>query len=66
MVGTTNTLPLLPFDGGNIFRDGLDYTMSKVFRKMKERKRKRIAGRVSIGISITILVMIIWLVLGQG
>lgn len=45
VLGVTNALPAVPFDGGFLFMGGVDYLMEK-FVKDKERK-ERIVNRIS-------------------
>lgn len=43
MIGTFNTLPMLPLDGGYIFNDGIDWTLKGIDAKKRD-KVKHYAG----------------------
>lgn len=63
MVGTFNTLPAIPLDGGYIFRDMVHGLLSRRRGWEKERVEGAV-WRVSLGLSLLILVLIIWQVVG--
>lgn len=47
MVGLTNILPMLPLDGGHLFRDAFAGVVQKVRPKMEAAKQERLVGRVA-------------------
>jgi membrane-associated protease RseP (regulator of RpoE activity) len=55
MVGTFNALPMVPFDGGFIMKEGVEGLLRRI-------GRPQLAGRVVIAISLVILVLIILIV----
>jgi membrane-associated protease RseP (regulator of RpoE activity) len=52
MVGTFNALPMMPFDGGFIMKEGVEGLMKRL-------GRPRLAGRIVLAISLLILVFLI-------
>ena len=65
MVGLTNALPAVPFDGGYIFKDFVDYSVEKTRPKMDAKKREKIVSRITIGVSLVFVGLIIWLFVGS-
>jgi len=65
MVGATNALPARPLDGGHIFRDGILKMLSKVRPGLSAKEADRTADRISWGIALVVLFLIIWLVAGS-
>ncbi len=55
MVGLTNILPMLPLDGGHIFRDAVSGIVEKVKPAMARENRERMVGRMAGGMSFLIL-----------
>lgn len=55
MVGLTNILPMLPLDGGHIFRDVVGSIAERVRPRMDAERRDRLVGRAAGAISIVIL-----------
>lgn len=55
MVGLTNILPMLPLDGGHLFRDGVGGVMARLKPKMERERRDRIVGRLAGAMSLVIL-----------
>ena len=64
MVGLTNILPMLPLDGGHLFRDAFAGVMEKVRPKMEKAKQDRIVGRVAGGLSLVILIAFLLQIFG--
>jgi len=57
MLGTTNTLPVIPLDGGYIFREGLDWTLSRT--KIKEERRLKIVASACYSMTFFIIALIV-------
>ncbi len=57
MLGTTNALPVIPLDGGYIFREGLDWTLSKT--KLSEARRSKIAASACYSMTFFIIALIV-------
>jgi membrane-associated protease RseP (regulator of RpoE activity) len=64
MVGLTNTLPAVPLDGGYLFKDGLDWLISKVRRGLKKEKREEYVSTVSFLLALFVLALILWQLIG--
>ncbi|HEC82270.1 MAG TPA: hypothetical protein ENI53_00085 [Thermoplasmatales archaeon] len=61
-VGTFNALPSMPLDGGYIFRDGINYILSKFSSAKKERVEK-ISSFLSSAVSIIVFIGIFSIIL---
>ncbi|MGB1585486.1 MAG: site-2 protease family protein [Thermoplasmatota archaeon] len=63
LVGTFNALPMLPLDGGHIFRDATQAVLRKIRPNMDSERRDQLVGRlagfVSLGIFAIILISLI-------
>jgi membrane-associated protease RseP (regulator of RpoE activity) len=75
MVGLTNALPALPLDGGFVFRDIIKGFVVRARRKrggldkivtppMSDEELDRIVGAVTLLISVFVLFLIIWQIIG--
>jgi membrane-associated protease RseP (regulator of RpoE activity) len=64
MVGLTNILPMLPLDGGHIFRDTMDGLVQRLRPAMPGEARDRLVGRIAAGVSILILVAFLMQIIG--
>lgn len=64
MVGLTNILPMLPFDGGHIFRDAFGAVLGRLRPRLEPARRERIIGRTASAVSITILIGILATIIG--
>ncbi len=64
MVGLTNILPMLPLDGGHIFRDALGAVVEKVRPGMDPRKTERLVGRAAGAMSLVILAAFLLQIIG--
>lgn len=64
MVGLTNILPMLPLDGGHLFRDGMGGVVARLRPKLAPERRDKIVGRLAGAMSITILVAFLLQVFG--
>ena len=66
MVGLTNVLPMVPLDGGYIFRDGFDYILSKVAKGLSKEKREVWAGQVTAILALFVFGLILWQLVGPA
>ncbi len=64
MVGLTNILPMLPLDGGHIFRDAFGGLMAKMRPNMDTERRDRSVTRAARVISLVILTAFLLQILG--
>jgi membrane-associated protease RseP (regulator of RpoE activity) len=64
MVGLTNILPMLPLDGGHIFRDAVGGLVQKVRPAMEAAKRERLVSWTAGAMSLLILGAFILQILG--
>jgi membrane-associated protease RseP (regulator of RpoE activity) len=76
MLGLTNALPAVPLDGGFVFRDFLKGAFERINRKrqgseriggrkpMTEEQMDRSIGYISLSISLIVLFLIVWQILG--
>jgi membrane-associated protease RseP (regulator of RpoE activity) len=55
MVGLTNILPMVPMDGGHIFREGVGGLLAKIKPAMPAERRDRLVTRTAAAMSITLL-----------
>ncbi len=62
MVGITNALPAIPFDGSYIFKDTLDSILKRL--GVKDEKRAKITMRVLIFTSLLVLFFLFWMIIG--
>lgn len=66
MVGLTNVLPAVPLDGGYIFRDGLDYLLSKTKKSYTMEQKDRIVSAVTMSLALLVLGLILWQLVGPA
>ncbi len=64
MVGLTNILPMLPLDGGHLFRDGMGGIMEKLRPNATPEARDRLVGRIAGTMSLVILVAFLLQIFG--
>jgi membrane-associated protease RseP (regulator of RpoE activity) len=64
MVGLTNILPMLPLDGGHVFRDVAAATLHRMRPAMDPARRDKIVGRTAGIVSLLILAAFILQILG--
>jgi membrane-associated protease RseP (regulator of RpoE activity) len=64
MVGLTNILPMLPLDGGHVFRDAVGGVLERVSPSMDPARRDRIVGRTAGAVSLFILAAFILQIIG--
>jgi len=55
MVGLTNILPMLPLDGGHIFRDAAGAVLGRLRPRMDPERREQVVGRTAVTVSFVIL-----------
>ena len=66
MVGLTNVLPAVPLDGGYLFRDFMDYLLSKTGRTYTKEQRDRVVGNVVLALALVVLGLILWQLVGPA
>jgi membrane-associated protease RseP (regulator of RpoE activity) len=66
MIGLTNVMPAVPLDGGYIFRDLIDWVLSKTGKTYSKEQKERIVGSVTIGIALFVLSLILWQLIGPA
>jgi len=66
MVGLTNVLPAVPLDGGYLFRDFMDYLLSKTGRTYTKEQRDKIVGKVVLALALVVLGLILWQLVGPA
>lgn len=66
MVGLTNVLPAVPLDGGYIFRDFIDYLLSKTGREYTKAQRDKVVGAVVTSLALLVLGLIVWQIVGPA
>ena len=62
LIGTFNTLPCIPVDGGFLFRDTFSWIMERMGKKISEEKRDRVTKIVSISSALFIAFMIVFII----
>jgi len=66
MVGLTNVLPAVPLDGGYLFRDALDYVVSRIRGDYTKEKRENVVGSLTLMVALAILFLIVWQLVGPA
>jgi membrane-associated protease RseP (regulator of RpoE activity) len=64
MVGLTNILPMLPLDGGHVFRDAFSWLLEKMAPRIPEDHRERYVSRTALTVSLLILTAFILQIIG--
>lgn len=64
MLGLTNALPAVPLDGGHIFKDGLDFIVSKIRKQLDPKVRERYVRAISYSIALFVLFLFLWQLVG--
>jgi len=64
MVGLTNILPMLPLDGGHIFRDAVGGVVARLRPNMPADRQEHIVGRTAVVVSFLILAAFLLQILG--
>jgi membrane-associated protease RseP (regulator of RpoE activity) len=64
MLGLTNVLPAVPLDGGYLFRDGMDYILTKVRPRLTKEQRDNSVGSVTLLLALFVLSLILWQLVG--
>jgi len=59
MLATFNVLPMVPLDGGYMFRDVIDSALKKIKGSLPDEKREKIIRHVSLVVSLLILAVIL-------
>jgi len=59
LLGLFNILPLIPLDGGYLFKDGFSLFLKKTFKNINEEKREKISKNVIFIVSLFILFAIV-------
>ncbi len=62
MVGLFNALPMVPLDGGFVFKDGLRSLVEKL--GYKNKKSEKVVDRLVTVLALTIFAMILWQLIG--
>ena len=66
MVGLTNVLPMVPLDGGYIFRDGFDYLLSRAAKGLSKEKREAWTGNLTTILALFVFALILWQIIGPS
>ena len=66
MVGLTNVLPAVPLDGGYIFRDFIDYMLSRTGREYSKAQRDKVVSSVVTAFALLVLGLIVWQIVGPA
>jgi len=63
-VALFNVLPMVPLDGGFLFNDTIGFIIKRIKKSLPDEQREKLVKNVSVTISLTILVLIIfpWLI----
>lgn len=64
MIALTNVLPAVPLDGGHLFRDALDYVVSKVRPARTKEQREKTVGSATLTLALFVLFLILWQLVG--
>jgi membrane-associated protease RseP (regulator of RpoE activity) len=64
MVGLTNVLPMIPLDGGYIFRDAFDFVLTKLAKHAPKEKIEAWAGSFVTLLSLFVFGLILWQIVG--
>ena len=60
LVGIFNSLPILPLDGGHLFKDSLDVVIKKIKKDISIEKRELLVKNISLIVSLLILFLVIF------
>jgi len=66
MVGLTNVLPAVPLDGGYLFKDAVDYLLSRTGRSYTQAQRDRIVSSLTAAFAFIVLGLILWQLVGPA
>lgn len=66
MIGLTNVLPAVPLDGGYIFRDAIDYLLSRTGKTYTKEQKDRVVGSVVLAFALLVLALIVWQIVGPA
>lgn len=59
MLGLTNALPILPLDGGYMFRDWIESLVQRRSPRMSPERRARIAQRLSLAVALFLVALVL-------
>jgi membrane-associated protease RseP (regulator of RpoE activity) len=60
MVSTFNVIPMIPLDGGYMFRDMIDSGLRKLRKNLSVEKREKIIRNVSTAVSLLMLILVLY------
>jgi membrane-associated protease RseP (regulator of RpoE activity) len=60
LLGLSNALPLVPLDGGLLFRDFAASALARLRRGWDAKQLDRIAARLSVISSVAVVLLILW------
>jgi membrane-associated protease RseP (regulator of RpoE activity) len=66
MVGLTNVLPMVPLDGGYIFKDAFDYALTRVWKGASREKIDEWSGNCVTLLSLFVFGLILWQLVGPA
>ena len=66
MVGLTNVMPAVPLDGGYIFRDAIDYLLSRSRKSYTKEQKDKIVSSVTMSLALLVLALILWQLVGPA
>jgi len=64
MVGMTNVLPAVPLDGGYLFRDFMDSVVSRLKKDAPKEERERYVSGITLTLALIVLMLILWQLIG--
>lgn len=64
ILGLSNVLPAIPFDGGYIFKDFVDGFISKIKKDLPKEKRELYVRQIVYTVSLIVVMLIIWQLIG--
>jgi membrane-associated protease RseP (regulator of RpoE activity) len=59
-VGIFNSLPIVPFDGGFIFRDAIGVSVKKIKKDISDERKELIVKRISLIVSLVVLFLVLF------
>lgn len=60
LLGLSNALPLIPLDGGTLFRDGVASLVHRLRRSLSAEELDRWGGRAAVVSSVLVFLLILW------
>ncbi|MFA5772441.1 MAG: site-2 protease family protein [Thermoplasmata archaeon] len=64
ILGFSNVLPAIPFDGGHIFKDFVDTFISRIKRNLPKEKKEVYVRQIVYTVSLIVLMLILWQIIG--